>query len=58
MLKEMLPEVFEKADDKLYLWQIREADSFIELELAEAPAEKDNQCSLDPYSFLSTTSLN
>jgi hypothetical protein len=58
LLKEMLPEVFEKADNKLYLWQIREADSFIELELAEAPTAKNSQFSLDPYSFLSTTSFN
>ena len=54
LLKEMLPEVFKgiDADKELYLWQIKEASSFIELELAEFPEEKDRYLSLDPYAFL------
>jgi hypothetical protein len=54
LLKEMLPEVFKEidADKELYLWQIKEASSFIELELAEFPEEKDRYLSLDPYAFL------
>lgn len=55
LLKEMLPEVFTEIDKgkELYLWQIKEASSFIELELAEFPEEKDRYLSLDPYVFLS-----
>lgn len=54
LLKEMLPEVFKEIDSKkeLYLWQIKEGSSFIELELAEFPEEKDRYLSLDPYAFL------
>ena len=54
LLKEMLPEVFKEidADKELYLWQIKEASSFIELELAEFPEEKDRYLSLEPYAFL------
>ena len=54
LLKEMLPEVFKEidADKELYLWQIKEASSFIELVLAEFPEEKDRYLSLDPYAFL------
>jgi hypothetical protein len=54
LLKEMLPEVFKEidAEKELYLWQIKEASSFIELELAEFPEEKDRYLSLDPYLFM------
>ena len=54
LLKEMLPEVFTEIDKEkeLYLWQIKEASSFIELELAEFPEEKDRYLSIDPYVFL------
>ncbi|HTQ29096.1 MAG TPA: hypothetical protein VMI35_13250 [Puia sp.] len=58
LLQDMLPEVFEQTEKKLYLWQIREADAFIELELADAPVIKYDQFSLDPYSFLATTPVN
>jgi hypothetical protein len=58
LLKEILPEIFNLTDKKLYLWQIREADAFIELELGEAPPVKENQFSLDPYSFLQATPFN
>jgi hypothetical protein len=54
LLKEMLPEVFAQnpVDEKLYLWEIRETDSFIELELGEKYVEFEKEFSLDPYSFL------
>jgi hypothetical protein len=60
LLKEMLPEVFKDIDDQteLYLWQIKEASSFIELELAEFPEEKDRYLSLDPYVFLPVQHLS
>ena len=54
LLREMLPELQEHtADDKLlYIWKIREATSFLELELGEFPVKKDGYFSIDPYSFL------
>ncbi len=60
LIKEMLPEIYEEpaADRKLYLWQIREAASFLGLELGELPAEKDYHLSIDPYLFMTVQSLS
>lgn len=53
LLKEMLPEICEQGNvNKLYMWQVWKTNSFIEIELAEVPEEKDNYYSIDPYSFL------
>ena len=53
MLKYMLPEIcLQPAGKKIYLWQIKEALSFIGLELGESPEEKENYFSIDPYAFL------
>jgi hypothetical protein len=54
LLGEMLPEILEKpvAGEKLYLWQVREAAHFLELEWGESPLAKENYFSIDPYSFL------
>ena len=53
LLQNMLPEIYEHpVGKKLYLWQIKEAASFIEIELGELPEEKENHLSIDPYSFL------
>ena len=52
-LQEMLPEICEQsANKKIYLWQIKEAYSFIEIELGELPEEKEKYFSIDPYTFL------
>jgi hypothetical protein len=60
LLPEILPEIYGKAcgATKLYLWQIKEAVSFIEIELGELPAEKEKYFSIDPYSFLQMQSLS
>jgi hypothetical protein len=59
LLEYLLPEIYLHADDKkLYLWQIKEAASFIEIELGEQPEEKENYFSIDPYSFLPMRSLS
>jgi len=60
LLREMLPDIFEQPDNAkmLYLWQVREGASFIELELGEFPTGKDNYYSIDPYSFLKINSFN
>lgn len=55
LLPEMLPEIFAEtlaAKKKLYLWQVKEGASFLELEMGEYPETKDNYFSIDPYSFL------
>jgi len=54
MLQEMLPEICKPfiGERKLFLWQVREAHSFIELDLAEEPCEMNKYFSINPYSFL------
>jgi hypothetical protein len=54
MLQEMIPEICKRPEGnkKLFLWQIKEGQSFIELELAEVPEAKDDYFSIDPYSFM------
>lgn len=60
LLKELLPEILEKtpAGKELYLWQIVEADSFIELDLGEYPQPIEKNGSINPYSFLLTQFYN
>jgi hypothetical protein len=59
-LQEMLPEICDPVagTEKLFVWQIRQASSFLELELGSFPEEKDNYFSIDPYSFIATRSDN
>jgi hypothetical protein len=54
LLPEILPEIIEQipAGKKIYLWQIKEADTFIELELGELQEDKDRYFSINPYSFI------
>jgi len=54
LLPEILPEVVEQlpAGKKIYLWEIKEADAFIELELGELQESTDRYFSINPYSFL------
>jgi hypothetical protein len=60
MLAEMLPEICAQpeADGKLYVWKIREALSFLELDLGGFPAVKDQQYSIDPYCFMAIQSFS
>jgi hypothetical protein len=59
MLNEMLPEICQPSPThKMVVWKIREALSFLELDLGEYPANKDQQLSIDPYCFLATQSYN
>jgi len=60
LLPEMLPEIFDHSEGakKLFLWEIKEAASFIELEMGEYPEAKDNYFSIDPYSFLAHRCAN
>lgn len=59
-LSEMLPEICQLfAGDKiLYLWQIKQNKSSLEIILGETPDEMEKEFSIDPYSFLSVQILN
>lgn len=54
LLAEMLPEVYLHSEEskKLFLWQIKQGKSFIDLEIGDIPDEVEKQFSIDPYSFL------
>jgi hypothetical protein len=56
LLDELLPEIIEKssAGKRLYLWQIRHAKSFLEIQLGEHASLIEQQFSIDPYLFMPT----
>lgn len=58
LLKEMLPEICKLNNKDLYLWQIRENKSAIDIEIGQLPAEVDSFFSIDPYAFVETLSVN
>lgn len=60
LLKEMLPEVFvlSRTTSELYMWQIREADSFFTMEMGEFPEPFDYFFSIDPYAFMRFSCAN
>ena len=60
LVKSTLPEIDSELifGKRLWLWQIRETRSFLELELSDYPSPKDKSHSLDPYVFLETKSAN
>ncbi len=60
LLPEILPEVFEQhlLNKKLYLWEIKEGASFIDVELGERHLKLDEQYSIDPYSFVPLQALS
>jgi hypothetical protein len=60
MLKEIMPELFFMftPDVKLYLWQMRECENLLTLEMSEQPTEVDFYTSIDPYSFMEIQEYN
>ena len=54
LLPEILPEICQQMPEgkKMYLWEIKEADTFIELELGELQEDTDLYFSINPYSFV------
>jgi hypothetical protein len=60
LLETMLPEVWIKPanDGILYLWGIKEAQAFLELELSEVPLPFDKRLSITPHSFLAFQEYN
>ncbi len=60
LIKELLPEIFDKSQDgeELFLWHVCEADSFIELDLSEYPGIAEKIFSINPYLFMAEKILN
>ncbi|HAN65541.1 MAG TPA: hypothetical protein DCQ34_04365 [Chitinophagaceae bacterium] len=60
LLKEILPEVFIMSgqDPELFLWQMREAQHILALEMASYPTEVSRHRSIDPYYFLDVQGYN
>ena len=60
LMPEILPEVFGEDEDsrKLFVWELRDGDSFIQIELGEAPSDVDRFDSIDPYRFFSSLHMN
>ena len=60
LLKDMLPEIFllNDPEKKLFLWQVREANQFFALEMAEYPSAMDKHMSVDPYRFMEVQEYN
>jgi hypothetical protein len=60
LLPTMLPEIFSApgVSDRLYIWEIKAAAAFLQLDLGEAPVSVERRFSLIPQSFLSTRYYN
>ncbi len=60
LMPELLPEVFNKHEDtrNMFVWEVREEDSFIGLEMGDAPGSIDRFESIDPYRFYSSLHMN
>jgi len=60
VLPELLPEIFEHKgmEKKLFVWNIYEIETGIELEMGEFPTEKDVSASIIPGYFLLSQNLN
>jgi hypothetical protein len=60
LIETILPEIYLQPAGKgiLYLWEIKEAGSFLEIELGEFPAPIDRRYSITPHSFFSSLLYN
>ncbi len=59
LIHEILPELFNKPENKkMYLWQMRPAFSFLQLEYGEFPLAADKAASIDPHNSLSLMCYN
>jgi hypothetical protein len=54
LLEEVLPEMFtmNTSHRPIYIWEIREYNSIMEIEMSEYPSCKDNYTCIDPYKFM------
>ena len=59
-MKNLIPELFFvfAPDTKLFIWQMRECDQLLTLEMAEEPNELDYYTSIDPYCFMEVQEYN
>jgi hypothetical protein len=46
------------SDTNLFLWQMREGEKVITMELSEEPTELDFHASIDPYIFMEIQQYN
>lgn len=60
MLPTMLPEICANtiSEKPVYIWKIREASSFLEVEIGDAPRDIDAYFSLDPYAYALSRNYN
>ena len=60
LLEELLPGIIERSASgkKLFLWQVIQCNSFLEIDLGESPGQTDNELSLNPYFLLNIISCN
>jgi hypothetical protein len=60
LLQTILPELCLQPENNgvLYVWQVKEADSFLELELGEIPPTIEKAFSITPHLFFSSLSEN
>ena len=60
LLADMLPELVQKTAEgkNLFLWNIRQCRSFLEIELSESSPVIERENSIDPYLFVSEIPLN
>ena len=60
LVQAMLPEISLQTANGgiLCIWEIKEAGSFLELDLGEIPAAIDKHFSITPHNFLCTQSYN
>jgi hypothetical protein len=60
LLYSLIPFIFDQPaqGERLYLWQIKEAAHFLELEFARFQEPVDAHFSIDPYHFLEITPFN
>jgi len=60
LLRDMMPELFLHfgRDEKLYMWQMRECENMITMEMAEEPSPIDFSASIDPYCFMELQEYN
>jgi hypothetical protein len=59
-LKDMIPELFFHfpEDSKMYMWQMREGEGLLTMEMSEEPSELDFQASIDPYIVMEIQLMN
>ena len=59
LIPELLPECFENPLDRsLILWEINEANAFIDLEYGDFVKNQEKNCSINPYIFIEVQDYN